>query len=76
MRDFHDAYGHALRDYLDGKGRGYEIIERDDGYADVSGGREMYLAHYPNWPSRQRQAVRYAKGRVLDIGCGAGRQAD
>ena len=76
MRDFHDAYGHALRDYLDGKGRGYEIIERDDGYADVSGGRAMSLAHYPNWPSRHRQAVRYAKGRVLDIGCGAGRQAD
>lgn len=46
MRDLRDAFGHALRDYLDGKGRGYEIIERDDGYADVSGGREMYLADF------------------------------
>lgn len=35
----------------------------------------MYLADYPTWPSRHRQAVRYAKGRVLDIGCGAGRHA-
>lgn len=35
----------------------------------------MYLADYPNWPSRHRQAVRYAKGRVLDVGCGAGRHA-
>lgn len=75
MRDRDDAFGHALRDYLDGKGRGYEIIKRDDGYVDVSGGREMYLADYPNWPSRHRQAVRYAKGRVLDVGSGAGRHA-
>lgn len=74
-RDLRDAFGHALRDYLDGKGRGYEIVERDDGYVDISGGREMYFGDCPTWPSRQRQALRYAKGRVLDIGCGAGRHA-
>jgi len=51
------------------------MIERDDGYLDVSGGREMYFAAYPDWPSRHRQAIKYAKGRVLDIGCGAGRHA-
>ena len=70
-----DAYGHALWDYLHSKGRGYEIVERDDGYVDVSGGRGMYLAAYPDWPPRHRQAIRYAKGRVLDVGCGAGRHA-
>ncbi len=70
-----DAYGRAMRDYHEGKGRGYEIIERDDGYVDVSGGRGMYLAGYPAWPARHRQAIRYAQGRVLDIGCGAGRHA-
>lgn len=74
MRDRRDAWGHALRDYLDGKGRAYVVIERADGYADVSGERE-YLADYQHWPSRQRQAVRYARGRVLDVGCGTGRHA-
>jgi hypothetical protein len=39
MIGFRDAYGHALWDYLRGKGRGYEVIERDDGYVDISGGR-------------------------------------
>jgi len=75
MRDTHDAFGHALRDYLRGRGRGYEVIERDDGYVDISGGREQFLAEYRDWPPRHRQAVRLARGRVLDIGCGAGRHA-
>ena len=75
MRDLWDAYGHALWDYLCGKGRGYEVVERDDGYVDVSGGRGIYLANDPNWPIRHRQAIRYAQGRVLDAGCGAGRHA-
>jgi SAM-dependent methyltransferase len=75
MIGFQDAYGHALWDYLRGKGRGYEVIERDDGYVDISGGRAMYLADYPNWPPRHRRALAYARGRVLDVGCGAGRHA-
>jgi SAM-dependent methyltransferase len=29
----------------------------------------------PLWPTRHRQAIRYAQGRVLDVGCGAGRHA-
>ena len=75
MRDLRDAYGHALWDYLHRKGRGYEVVEREDGYVDISGGQGMYLAHYPNWPARHRQAMRYARGRILDVGCGAGRHA-
>jgi len=75
MGDLRDAYGHALWDYLQRKGRGYEVVEREDGYVGISGGREMYFADYRNWPSRHRQAIRYAKGRVLDVGCGAGRHA-
>lgn len=74
MKDLQDAYGHALSDYLRGKGRGYEVVERDDGNIDISGGR-AYLADYSHWPMHQKQAIRYAKGRVLDVGCGAGRHA-
>ena len=75
MRDLRDAYGHALWDYLHGKGRGYEVVEREDGHVSTSGGRGVYFADYSNWPSRHRQAIRYAHGRVLDVGCGAGRHA-
>ena len=52
-----------------------EIIERDDGFTDVGGGHEFYLAQFERWPSSERQAIRYARGRVADVGCGAGRVA-
>jgi SAM-dependent methyltransferase len=75
VRNEHDAFGHALSDYLQGRGRGFEVIERDDGYIDISGGRHQFLAEYHDWPANHRHAMRYAQGRVLDIGCGAGRHA-
>jgi len=73
--DLRDAFGRALSDYLRGRGRGYEIVERDDGYINISGGRDAYLAGFSRWPAHHRRAMRYARGRVLDVGCGAGRHA-
>jgi len=73
--DLRDAYGRAFRDYFDGAGDGYEILERDDGFIEVSDGRGSYLAKFEDWPARHRQALRHVAGRVLDIGCGAGRHA-
>ncbi|HQU27355.1 MAG TPA: methyltransferase domain-containing protein [Acidimicrobiales bacterium] len=35
----------------------------------------MYLAGPRAWPTAERHALRYARGRVLDVGCGAGRVA-
>ena len=37
LKDYQDAYGHMLQDYLDGKG-GWEIVESSVGYFSVSGG--------------------------------------
>ena len=66
-----DAFGHALLDHLEGCG-GHEIIERSDGYIAVSAGTETYFTE----PSgQQREVVGRAVGRVLDVGCGAGRHA-
>ncbi|HDQ59870.1 MAG TPA: class I SAM-dependent methyltransferase [Candidatus Woesearchaeota archaeon] len=67
-----DVYGHEILAYLKGT-ESYEIIERDDGYIGPSGGPKNYFAEYNNWPSFQKEAIKFAKGRVLDIGCGAGR---
>jgi SAM-dependent methyltransferase len=69
-----DAFGHMMEDYLTNKG-GYEIIERDDGYFDVSSGPQLYFAPYKEWWSIERQAMSLVHGRVLDIGCGAGRHS-
>ena len=69
-----DAYGAAIRDYWRGDG-GYEVVERDDGWIGYSEGPPAYLAEYDVWPQRQREAIGNAKGRVLDVGCGAGRHS-
>jgi SAM-dependent methyltransferase len=75
VRSAEDAYGHMLLDALDGE-EANEIVERDDGFIESDRfGATLYLAPYEKWPSRQRRAMRYVYGRVLDIGCGAGRVA-
>ena len=73
MKKNRDVFGNALYDFYRGKGRGLEIIEREDGYFFVSAGPDYYFAEYKNWPQTQKIAIKYAKGRVIDIGCGAGR---
>lgn len=72
LTDARDAYGHMLLDLVDGQGA-VEIIERDDGYIIAGGLASDYLLPYERWPSHQRAVVDRALGRVLDIGCGAGR---
>ena len=74
MRMGADAFGRALVDWARG-GTDPEIYERDDGFLDIGAGPELFLAEYRNWPSSERQAMRFVRGRVVDVGCGAGRVA-
>ena len=74
MDELQDAYGHLVVDRLDGK-RPRELVERDDGFLDLSGGAEAYFAPVRRWPASERRALRWARGRVLDVGVGAGRVA-
>jgi SAM-dependent methyltransferase len=50
-------------------------VERDDGYFSGSRGAQLYFSEYKDWPPYEKEAMKHAKGRVLDIGCGAGRHA-
>lgn len=74
MKTVTDAFGHALVDWARG-GTIPEIIERDDGFTAVGAGPEVYLSDLKGWPSAERQSLRYMRGRILDVGCGAGRVA-
>jgi SAM-dependent methyltransferase len=69
-----DAYGAAIRDHYAGE-ETYEIIERDDGWIGLSAGAAHYFSAYDEWSDRTRAAVERVEGRVLDVGCGAGRHA-
>ena len=68
-----DAFGKAMHDRWRGNTETFVVIERDDGMVD----RDSfgYLAPFPRWPSHERRVMRSVHGRVLDVGCGAGRVA-
>ena len=66
-----DAFGHALLDAQLGE-EVNEIVERDDGYFD-SIPTKGYFSDYEAWSPIEQKAMLFVKGRVLDIGCGAGR---
>jgi len=67
-----DAFGTALMDWVRG-GTIPETIQRDDGYMEEGAGPAAYVAPFDEWPPAERRALRYIRGRVADVGCGAGR---
>jgi SAM-dependent methyltransferase len=67
-----DAFGAALLDWVQG-GTVPETIQRDDGYVEDGAGPEAYLARPTAWPAAERRALAHLRGRVADLGCGAGR---
>lgn len=69
-----DAYGQAIRDHYE-RDEGFCVVERDDGHVGIEGGPAMYFSEYEDWPATDQAAVDRAEGRVLDVGCGAGRHA-
>ncbi|MCY4404527.1 MAG: methyltransferase domain-containing protein [Candidatus Poribacteria bacterium] len=75
LSDRQDAYGHLLYDFYNGVDN-VEIVEREDGYFDTSRmGPTTYFAEFSDWEDHQKAAIKHACGRVLDIGCGAGRHS-
>jgi SAM-dependent methyltransferase len=50
-----------------------EIVERDDGFIATS--MLDYFAPVRRWAPVERRALRFVRGRVLDVGVGAGRVA-
>jgi SAM-dependent methyltransferase len=68
-----DAYGELMLAAHEGRDAP-EIVEREDGFISASVfGPRAYFAPFRRWPAHQRRSMRFVRGRVLDIGCGAGR---
>ena len=74
MHDHQDAFGHLMLDYHNGIAC-HEMIERDDGSINTSGGPAFYFQEYDEWADCTKKAMDYVQGRVLDVGCGAGRHS-
>lgn len=74
LSDRQDAYGHMLQDCLRGV-QAFEVDEREDGFVGAFEAGSMYLAPFSKWPPHQRRAMTKVRGRVLDVGVGAGRHA-
>jgi SAM-dependent methyltransferase len=69
-----DVFGHALLDWANGE-TSPEVLEREDGFTQIGAGPDVYLARFKDWPTAERKSIRYIHGRVMDVGCGAGRVA-
>jgi SAM-dependent methyltransferase len=74
MRPDEDAYGQAMLDHFHGK-EAWEIVERDDGFFMIGAGPGLYFAPFEEWREPEQRAMGHVRGRVLDVGCGAGRVA-
>jgi hypothetical protein len=69
-----DAFGHLLDDHVH-RTAGEAVYETDDGCVEPLEQPQRYFRRYQEWPAAEKQALRFATGRILDVGCGAGRTA-
>lgn len=71
LKPAEDAFGQLLSELVAGR-RVIEVVERDDGCV-FAGEPDYWLAPFRSWWPHERRAMRFVRGRVLDLGCGAGR---
>lgn len=74
LADEEDAFGRVLLDFLSGRA-GDSFLDRDDGHTGPSMGPEWFLAEPEKWPDAERAVFDFVRGRVLDVGAGAGRHS-
>ena len=69
-----DVFGQQLYDHHRGllSEDFREVGERDDGYIQVHEHPRWYFAQFDEWYPHLRKAMKYVRGRTLDIGCGGG----
>ncbi len=73
LKSERDAFGQMLWAYCNGA-EVFEVWERSDGYISVDLPKR-YFSEFEEWDFHQRKAMDFVRGRVLDVGCGAGRHS-
>lgn len=68
-----DVFGQMLWAFYKGR-RVFEVFERNDGYISIDLPK-TYFSEFEDWAPHQKQAMNFVKGKVLDVGCGAGRHS-
>jgi SAM-dependent methyltransferase len=74
LSDEEDAFGRLLLDHL-AREAGQLTLELDDGRAGPGLPADVFFAEHRDWPAPEQQVFEFVHGRVLDIGCGAGRHS-
>lgn len=69
-----DAFGQMMWACYEGR-ESWQIVERDDGYFSAYGDPKAYFSQFNDWRRIEQKAMDFARGRVLDVGCGAGRHS-
>jgi SAM-dependent methyltransferase len=75
MKKQMDAYGKQLLAQYLGNTPNSEIIERDDNFIATGSVIGMYFTEYEQWSELEKKGIAKAHGKILDIGCGAGRHS-
>jgi SAM-dependent methyltransferase len=68
-----DVFGRAVMNYYNDDKTKIRI-RRNDNYLDEDD-LSMYFSDYNNFAEYEKKILKYADGRILDIGCGAGRHS-
>ena len=73
MKPNKDAFGQEIWSLYNGN-KVIEVAERDDGYIKPTTYLPAaYFNKFNSWPGFEKKAIKYARGKVLDVGAGAGR---
>jgi len=70
-----DIFGIMYSDFLSKKHNASYIIRREDGFATKDNLVSRYFQGYNKWSNVSKAVLRAVKGRILDLGAGAGRHA-
>lgn len=67
-----DIHGRALLDYFNGEKDTFYLLHRDDGFTYPSIYIKQFFYDNDEFPELDKIALNYCRGKILDIGAGAG----